>query len=676
MFKPQSIALYKNRPVLVADIRDKIEIRLDDGATLRVRDKDLTPLHSGPVKVLPPPAEGGDFDTAWRMLAPPEESAELSGGWEEMAELVFGSAGPAEVLACWKETLEGLRFRLEDGRPAALSESAAARELERRTKKEGEASERAAFVERARRARAKKRSEAPDRQAAVEEAAGAAAAQPGGAAAQGAASTQGAASAGLPPPFEPGDERFVAEIEALALGRSAKSRLCSEIGISESPEDAHAYLLAAGLWNESNNPHPARAACPTWAPKIVLVPNGSRSEPTTGPVEAPARFDATGLVSWAIDNAWSKDPDDAVAWDGSRVWVHVADPASLILPDSEADREALGRGSTLYLPELTSPMLPDEALERFGLGLSETSPALSFRIGVDAEGAVADVEVMVSTVRVRRVSYGEADELMAGGAADLQALAGIAEVRRARRLAHGAVEIDIPEVRVHVERFGPEAGSIRVDPVPRDRSSAMVREMMLLAGEAAARWAFERGLPFPFYSQESPGEAGAAAEGETLSAQFARRRLMRSGISGPTPGAHRGLGLPFYAQATSPLRRYQDLLGHMQLRAFLAGRPFLDADEIGRRCALAQAASAATRQAERSSELHWTLAYLKRAGSWKGEGFIVGAGGPGSWQVYIPSLGLETKLKLGAGRKLDERLELSLARLDLARLECSFDELR
>ncbi|MDA8425186.1 MAG: hypothetical protein M0Z80_03535, partial [Treponema sp.] len=235
MFKPQSLALYKNRPVLVADIRDKIEIRLDDGTTLRVRDKDLAPLHSGPVKALPSPAEGGDFDTAWRMLAPPDGSPEVAGSWEEMAELVFGNAGAAEVLACWKEALEGLRFRLEDGRPAALSESAAARELERRTKKEGEAAERAAFVERARRARAKKRAEGPERHGSVEEAGGEAAAQATASAAgpSAAGPSAPAPGAGLPPPFEPGDERFVAEVEALALGRSAKSRLCAEIGIAE-----------------------------------------------------------------------------------------------------------------------------------------------------------------------------------------------------------------------------------------------------------------------------------------------------------------------------------------------------------------------------------------------------------------------------------------------------------
>jgi exoribonuclease-2 len=422
-----------------------------------------------------------------------------------------------------------------------------------------------------------------------------------------------------------------------------------------------------------------------------------------------SRVDLTGMESWAIDNPWSKDPDDAIAWDGSSVWVHVADPASAILPDSDVDKEALARGSTLYLPELTAPMLPDEALRRYGLGLSrqkagsdsavsrpeqarktaqigELSPALSFRIDIADDGSITGVEACASTVRVRRCSYGEADRLVDEGKAPvLAALAVLAARRRRRRVENGAVEIDIPEVRIAVEGAG-SAREIRIESIPKNRSSGLVREMMLLAGEAAARWAFERDLAFPFYGQEAPSDMGPVALGElssegeaALSVQFARRRLMRAGMWGPSPSAHRGLGLPFYAQVTSPLRRYQDLLGHMQLRAFLAretgvARAPLDGDEVSRRCALAQAASAATRAAERASDQHWTLAYLARHSNWTGDAIVVGGAGPGAWQVYLPELGLETRLRLGPDRALDERISVRLVRADVAALESSFEE--
>jgi exoribonuclease II len=690
MFRAQALALYKNRPALVLEVRDRIEIQLEDGSTQRVRDKDLVLLHEGPVKSLPAPAEGGDFDTARRMLLPVAGSGPAAGEapsgaalpWTELAELVFGESGPAQVLACWLEATRGLLFRLEEGSPLPLDDEAVSREAQKRARKEGEAAERSAFVDRARKIKAQRRASG----------ASGAGGSPGGGTPANAASPVVA--------FEEADGRFLAEIEALALGKSSKSRICAELGITESPEAAQAFLLGIGRWDAMVNPHPSRAGCALSPPRVELGPDLGELE----------RRDLGAMESWAIDNAWSKDPDDAIAWDGSSVWVHVADPASAILPDSEADREALARGSTLYLPELTSPMLPDEALERFGLGLGPegpavaglagsafASPALSFRIEVASDGSISSVEALASTVRVRRPTYGEADLLMAAGASPgLAALAEIAERRRARRIANGAVEIDIPEVRIHLEGEGP-GREVLIDSQPRSSSSGLVREMMLLAGEAAARWAFERGLAFPFYGQEAPSDMNATALGESsgergpregilpLSAQFARRRLMRAGMWGPSPSAHRGLGLPFYAQVTSPLRRYQDLLGHMQLRACLAREAGLsraapmDADEVSRRCALAQAASAATRQAERASDLHWTLAYLSRHPDWSGEAIVVGAAGPGSWQLYLPGLGLETRLRLGKDRGaeptlLDERIGVRLVRADLSTLETSFEE--
>jgi len=683
MFHAQSLALYKNRPVLVLEARDRIEIRLEDGSELKVREKDIELLHEGPVKAMPGAAEGGDFETARRMLVADSGTASSSVSWSELAELVFGQSGPAETLACWEEAAKGALFGIEEGRPLPFGDEEVARRAEKLARKEGEAAERAEFLARAKRIKAGAAKSGPRHGAAAD----AGAAQSG--------SRPGAEAEG----FRESDGRFLSEIEALALGKSAKSRTCADLGISETPEAAQAFLITVGRWDENMNPHPSRSACPLSAPSIGLGPDTNKLP----------RADLTGLESWAIDNAWSNDPDDAIGWDGSSVWIHVADPASAIAPESPADKEALGRGSTLYLPELVSPMLPDEALARFGLGLVgpleaagadalargtardldlPISPALSIRVEVAEDGSIGGVELMASSVKVRRLSYAEADRQIAEGRAPaLEALKEIAARRRSRRIANGAVEIDIPEIRVKVEGEG-KARSISILRVGRDESSALVREMMLLAGEAIARWAFERGIPFPFYGQEAPSEPGQAAQGladeegsgaaRSLAAQFARRRLMRAGAWGPGPSAHRGLGLPFYAQATSPLRRYQDLLAHMQARAFLSGGPLLDADEISRRCALAQAASSATRQAERASILHWTLAYLARLPGWEGEAVVVGSGqgsGGKTFPVFIPELGLESRIRLGAPRNLDEIAGVRLVRVDIPGLEASFDEI-
>jgi exoribonuclease II len=109
MIRAQSLTLYKNRPAVVTEVKDRIEIRLEDGSSQRVRDKDLVLIHEGPVKELPAPAPGGDFETARKMLAGPSAS---SLPWAELSELVFGSSSPAETLACWVEATKGLLFRI------------------------------------------------------------------------------------------------------------------------------------------------------------------------------------------------------------------------------------------------------------------------------------------------------------------------------------------------------------------------------------------------------------------------------------------------------------------------------------------------------------------------------------------------------------------------------------
>ena len=281
MFRPQSLALYKNRPVLVLEVRDRIEIRLEDGSSLRVRDKDLVLLHEGPVKELPRAAQGGDFETARRMLSPAGAPAGAGGTratlpWSELAELVFGKSGPPETLACWQEATKGLLFKIEEGNPLPLDDEAAAREAQKKARKEGEAAERAAFVERAKRIKAERKKAADT--AVV-------------GAAEGAPHTPATA-------FEESDGRFLSEIEALAYGKCEKSKACAELGISETPEAAQAFLIALGRWDEMVNPHPFRALCPLAPPKVEIGPEirkpGSGPDGLDRPVEELDRADLTG----------------------------------------------------------------------------------------------------------------------------------------------------------------------------------------------------------------------------------------------------------------------------------------------------------------------------------------------------------------------------------------------
>jgi exoribonuclease-2 len=606
MIPTGAIVFYKGKPALTTRDGDKLVLDLQKGQSARVRDKDVELIHPGPHQKLPAPADAsadsGDFETAWEMTAGMEV------GLADLAELVFGTDGAAERLACRLAAVDGELFRMEGSSIMALSAEERERLADKRLKKENEASDRAAFIVRAKKA-------SP----------------------------------------EPGDERFWGEIEAFTLGKTQKSKVAVDIGLGESMEAAHAWLLRAGLWKPHTNPHPSRTDHPSKAPELELGDDDDRG-----------RIDLTAMQALAIDNAWSHDPDDAISWDGQAVWVHVADPASVIAPGSKADVEASNRSATLYLPEGTIPMLPDTALERFGLGLSERSRALSIRIVVDEAGLVSAVSICPSFVRVTRFSYAEADSALDSG--PLAELARLAAIRNNYRSKAGAVDISIPEVRVWVRD-----GTPRIDAIPDFRSSSVVREMMVLAGEAVARWAFDRSLPFPYYSQEAPGSQDTLPEG--LAGEFAKRRLMRAGMAGAQPRAHQGLGVTMYAQSTSPLRRYGDLLGHQQIRAWLAkdagikAAPPLPADELSMRLAKAAAALSAVRKAERASQTHWTLVWLLEHPDWTGEGIVVQTGQDPVF--YIPSLGYETRIKAG-DLALNQSVGLRCLKVDIPRLEAIF----
>jgi exoribonuclease-2 len=471
--------------------------------------------------------------------------------------------------------------------------------------------------------------------------------------------------------LEDADCRFLQDVEALAYGRTGKSRTLREAGLEESPVRAHRLLLDTGVWDSWVNPHPFRFGFSlTSAP---AVPN---------PPPAEDRVDLTGLPAFAIDNPWSVDPDDALSLEISpqgrlTLWVHVADPASSIGFDDPAEREARNRGATLYLPEGTSRMLAEEALSLFALFGS--CPALSFKMVLNEDASLAEADILPSRVRVTQLSYEEADRILleagvpgggiSGDAAVLGALFALGERNMARRRAGGAVFIDLPELHIQVRD-----GQVSLEPIVPWKSADMVRECMLLAGEGAAWWVLHRArellgssLPFPFVGQEIGDLPSRPLPGYAGSWQL--RKSMRPRALSLKPGLHQGLGLDVYTQVTSPLRRYTDLLAHQQIRAALRGLKPLGEDEVLLRMGAGEAAMAASAQAERASRTHWTLAYLedKIGSSW--EGIVVEKKGS-LVRALIPALGLDTQVKREA--EPNDPVPLSLVSLRIPEGEAVF----
>lgn len=466
----------------------------------------------------------------------------------------------------------------------------------------------------------------------------------------------------------PDDTKFMQEIEALALGKSDKSKFLKEAGIKETPEKAHKVLLDTGFWHMGKNPYPSRYGHSMQ----------SATETLSSPPEE-ERF-IVNHVAYAIDNIWSTDPDDAIAFDGEYVWVHIADPASSVLPDSKIDIKARNRGATLYIPEGASRMLAEESIEDYALGLAEysngektgkLSNALSFKIKLDDNGNISETEVLKTKVFVERYTYESADENKE--TEELKPLFEIAEKNEKRRKESGAVFINLPEVHIELEK---QADS----PVPnvkissnenKPKSCDVVREFMLLAGEAAAKYAFKNNIPFPFISQPSPDIPKDLPTG--LACDYRLRRCMRSRSVGVNPAAHAGLGLGMYSQVTSPLRRYSDLIAHQQLRAHLSQSPLLDKDTMLERISAGDAAMGASIKAERSTRLHWTIVFLLQNPEWTGKGIVVELRGKQA-VILIPELGQETIIVPKSTLALNDEIVVKAGNINLPELQVSFFE--
>ena len=587
-----SLVLYKQRPARVCETGQKLDIELEAGGTKSVRPKDVVLLHPGPLASLSDLVPvAGEVETAWDLLA--GGTTHLA----ELAELAYGRDDPSAFWAAWQWVDQGMYFSGTPDRIQVRTREEADRLSRERDEKNREKEAWQGFL-----SRVKSKKLLPD------------------------------------------DDAHLQPLAARALGRDASSKLLKEMGVSDTPEQAHRLLLNLGRWDETVNPYPARLGMPEDSPASEI-----------GALPEEARLDLTHLEAFAVDDEGSLDPDDALSWDGERLWVHVADVAAMVQPDGELDLEARARGANLYLPEGTRTMLPKQLTALLALGLQERSPALSFGIKPHPGSGVADLVIRPSWVKVTRLTYAQAESML--DRAPFPAISEITSAFQEARMAKGAVSIDLPEVKISVAD-----GQVEIRPQQRLRSREMVTESMLMAGEAAARFALEHDLPFVFASQPLPETADRPCDPAGMFAL--RKKLKRSQMS-TVAEAHGGLGLAVYSRATSPLRRYLDLVVHQQLRAFLTGSPVLDGAAVSLRVGAAEAVVGGVVQAERLSNLHWTLVYLKRNPDWQGRAVLVERRG-NKGIVLIPELGLETSVQLDGDAALNSEL---LLRLKQVRLE-------
>ena len=647
MIKVNSLVIYKNNAALVTEDagNGKFTVKYRSTpatqtkpavySTQNVRTKDIILLHEGPVTSLEKALEFSEKECpkeddmykldqdnqiflklaeCYELLDSDDESRSAEYGFEELTSLFYGTPKADETWGLYcsiKNTLffmQNLKAQMEGKILFTLRTKEEMDTMVKKAKEKGmEAQIRVEFIE-----RLKKRKLLPE------------------------------------------DSIFMGDVEALAQGKTDKSRTMHDANLKESPEKAHKLLLETGLWDITRNPYPLR-----WGLSTKSATEGLSSPPEEDRTEIPG-------FSYAIDNEGSTDPDDAVAYDGKYLWVHIADPASTVMPDSSIDKAACQRGATLYIPEGAARMLCEDCLEDYALGLKEKSRALSFRILLNSDGGIEECQVMKTIVNVKRLTYQEADKIKDSD--ELKPLFDIARKNIERRSKSGAVQITMPEIQIRLEG---EEKKVVITNHPHTESSEMIREMMLLAGEGAAKFAFRNNIPFPFVSQEAPTIPEDIPEG--LAGQFRLRRCMRKRNVGVTPGMHSGLGLALYSQVTSPLRRYSDLIAHQQLRAFIDGKKLMDKDTMLMKISEGDAGAMAAKKAERNTNMHWTLVYLLQNPDWTGEAICVD--NTQKLPLFsIPSLALETYIGI-TGISLNEKLSVKVLKIDLSELSVEFQKI-
>ncbi len=595
-YKIGNLVIYRQKLAQVISINaEKIAIKLADGETRNVRAKDIDFLHAGNANS-PLPTK----------VAYPEcqEVAELMEqevfNFSDFIELAFGEYTPATAWSGYELLMENLYFTgsLTQGVSARPQHDVAAI-LAKQEEKNAAIVARQEFLERIR--------------------------------------SGNLLESDLP---------MLRDVELVAYKESENSKTLKELGIEATPEKAQLLLLKLGVWSYLNNPWPRRFEVDLNDPELE-VPAQTIEE----------RVDLTHLHAMAIDDAESHDPDDAISLDGDLIWVHVADPASVVTPQSELDNEAALRGSNLYIPETVSHMLPQELTNRFGLGLNEHSPALSFAIKINDDGNASLEKFVLSTVKVTRYHYDSIQTIWES--AELQKIRKKLELFKQHRIDNGALLINLPEVKIKLKN-----DKVEITQLENSAVREFVANAMLATGSAVAKYAVEQQIPMPFVVQPQPEEN---LSGDSMVAMFAMRKSCLPSAVVTTEGRHAGLGLEPYIRVTSPLRRYSDLLAHQQLRRILTNQEPMNSDEIETRIVLSEYGATARKKLERNCNEYWTLVFLKQNPTWSGQSILVYRQDDRlTW--LIPELAFEYKNRASGKVELGEEKEVKIVSIEPATL--------
>ena len=354
-------------------------------------------------------------------------------------------------------------------------------------------------------------------------------------------------------------------------------------------------------------------------PEKVLNQAERVAKPVTG-ADMAGRKDVRDWQTVTIDGEDAKDLDDAITLtkegDNYILGVHIADVTNYVQENSALDREALKRGTSVYLADRVIPMLPHVLSNGMcSLNAGEDRLALSCIMTVDAKGNVVDHQIAETVVNVdERMSYTSVKKILEEHDEEecrryqtlipmFELMKELSEILRNRRHKRGAIDFDFPESKMVLDEDGTP---LEIKAYDRNVATKIIEDFMLLANETVAEEYFWQEIPFVYRVHEAPDEEKMKKlitfiqnfgytmhvpkgqeirpkevqklldkiEGSQEEAMISRLTLrsMKQAKYSPDNDGHFGLATQYYTHFTSPIRRYPDLQIHRIIKDNLRGR--------------------------------------------------------------------------------------------------------
>lgn len=415
-----------------------------------------------------------------------------------------------------------------------------------------------------------------------------------------------------------------------------------------------------------------------------VVKQAERIKETLNEGDFYGREDLRDVVMVTIDGEDAKDLDDAVSLTKDEelyhLGVHIADVSNYVQYNSALDKEALKRGTSVYLADRVIPMLPKKLSNGIcSLNAGEDRLALSCLMDIDKKGRVVSHRIVESVIHVKeRMSYTnvkkillQEDEELAKRYEELLPMffqmKELSELLRNRRKKRGAIDFDFPESKLVLDEKGKV---IDIYPYEQNIATRLIEDFMLAANETVAEEYCMLGLPFVYRTHENPDmekmetvlemvhQAGIKVKKgkETISPKevqkilkelegmecepfFARLilRSMKQAKYTVEDTGHFGLAAKYYCHFTSPIRRYPDLQIHRIIKETLRGK-MTEAKIQHYKGILEEVARQSSAMERRAEEVERETIKMKKAEYMKqhiGEAFEGTVSGVTEWGFYV-----------------------------------------